>query len=118
VNWTNLGLIAAVITALIGAAVAIYRARPQKDLDTKTAQQIEIAAKREAWAFDRDRTIRLLRTEKYILEDIEYHHADLIYHLKLRDLLEVARTAGFLPADVVIPVPPVPPALPKFDDDV
>ena len=116
-NWTNLGLIAAVVTALVGAAVAVYRSGPQKELDKKTLEKIEVETKREVWAFDRNRTIRLMRCEKYIAEDIEYHHKDRLYHLQLRDLLEIARGEGFLPADTVIPEPPVPPELPQFDDD-
>jgi hypothetical protein len=118
VNWTNVGLIAAALAALVGAGVAIYRSRPQKDLDAKTAKKIEVETKREVWDLDRDRTIRLIRLERYIGEDIEYHHKDRLYHLQMRDLLEIAKTEGFLPVDTVIPEPPVPPELPKFDDDV
>lgn len=123
-NGINFGLLAAALAALVGAGVAIYRSRPQKDLDKKTAKKIEqeidnleIKTKREVADYDRSRTIRLIRLEKYIGEDIQYHHEDRIYHLEMRDLLETARTAGFLPADVVIAEPPVPPELPKVDDD-
>jgi hypothetical protein len=117
VNWTNLGLITAAIAALAGAAVAIYRSRPQRDLDTNTARKIELEIKRESAAYDRRRTIRLLRLEKYVDQDIVYHREDRTYHLQLRELLEIAKKEGFLPRDTVIPEPPVPPELPRVDDD-
>ena len=106
-NWTNLGLIAAVVTALVGAAVAVYRSGPQKDLDTSTKKKIEIEIKREADALDRRRTIRLLRLEKYVDQDIQYHR-------QVKNLLEHAKAAGFLPSDTVIPEPP---DLPQVDVD-
>ena len=92
-------------SALAVAGVALYRARPQKDLDANTAKKIELEIREKTEALDRRRTLRLLRLERYVDEDIQFHR-------DMRDLIAELQDAGLIPANHKLPVPPELPAMP------
>lgn len=104
-EWGNASLIAGIVASLVIAAVALYRARPQKDLDENTAKKIELEIREKTAELDRRRTLRLLRLEKYVDEDIQFHR-------EMRDLIAELRDAGLIPKDRALPVPPVLPEMP------
>lgn len=108
-DWENYALIGGIVLALSTAAVALYRARPQKALDRSTKEKIDEEVKKLQSEHDRRRTKRLLRLEQYVDRDIHYHR-------EVAELLEYAKDNGFLPPDAVIPTPPeLPP--PDGDED-
>ncbi|WP_374159067.1 hypothetical protein ACEWX3_07545 [Mycobacterium sp. G7A2] len=106
-HWENVALICGIVVALMTAIVALYRARPQRALDQATKEKIDEEVKRLQSAHDHRRTIRLLRLERYIDRDIQYHR-------EIAELLEVAQEEGLLPQHVRIPSPP---ELPPYDED-
>lgn len=138
-GWGNASLIGGIIGALAVAGVALYRARPQRDLDSATTRKIEVEIARETATLDSRRALRVLRLEKYVDEDIEYHrrnnayqhelidyqHALTVYQYKLNSVLENAIRVGQLPWDTVLPTPPdsprlsvpEPPQLPRLPED-
>lgn len=137
-GWANASLIAGIIGALVIAAVALYRARPQRDLDAATTRKIEVEITRETASLDRRRTLRVLRLERYVDDDIEYHRHNNAYQHELLDyqqelteyqhelntILERAIRNKQLPWDTILPIPPdaprlqppEPPKLPQMPD--
>ena len=113
----NLAYLAGIVTALFVAAVALYRARPQKELDVATSRKIDAEIRRETAEYDRRRTRRLLRLEAYVDENIIYQREDATYHREVTDLFTELRTAGLLPAERKIPNPPTPPKPPPIPED-
>lgn len=113
-NWQNIGLIATALAAIGMAAVALYRMRPQKELDSASKSKIEEEVKRLQTAHDRRRTIRLLRLERYIDQDITYHRQSAAYQRTLVELVERCIAAGLLPEGTHLGDPPDPPELPEM----
>jgi hypothetical protein len=114
ISWGTGGLIGGIITAVILAVVAIYRAKPQKDIDVVSKTKIEEEVKRLQTAHDRRRTIRLLRLEHYVDADIQYHRENRVYQEKLVGLVERCISAGLLPDGTTLGLPPEPPELPDI----
>lgn len=121
----NLVLLLGIIGSLILAGVALYRARPQRELDAVTKQKVEQEVKSAAEEHDRDKTVRIIRLENYVTKDVTYHRkteqyqADQTrYQMKLVELLEKCidaemMTGGSMPA--APGEPPVPPELPDVE---
>jgi hypothetical protein len=117
ISWGSGTLIGGIITAVVLAVIAIYRAKPQKDIDVVSKQKIEVEVKRLQEQHDRRRTIRLLRLERYLDEDVEYHRKNTVYQRDLRDLIEQCIVNGLLPEGRHLGDPPEPPELPEMPDD-
>lgn len=113
-SWGTGVLIGGIISAVILAAIAIYRAKPQKDIDLVSKAKIEEEVKRLQVAHDRRRTIRLLRLERYVDADIHYHRASRQYQERLVELVERCIASGLLPEGTVLGEPPEPPELPEI----
>jgi hypothetical protein len=110
----TLSLIGGIISAVALAIIAIYRAKPQKDIDVVSKAKIEAEVKRLQAAHDRRRTIRLLRLEKYLDADVQYHRDSRDYQAKLVELLERCIANKLLPEGTIIGEPPEPPDLPEM----
>lgn len=130
IGWGTGSLIGGIIAACTLALIAIYRAKPQKDIDVVSKGKIEQEVKRLQSEHDRKRTIRLLRLEDYLLGDVQYHHKSKMYQLKLVErqdkleaLLERCIANGLLPDGERLESleslgpPPEPPILPEMPDD-
>lgn len=117
IGWGTGSLIGGIIAAVILAVVAIYRAKPQKDIDVVSKGKIEEEVKRLQTEHDRRRTIRLLRLEAYLDRDVEYHRKNTAYQRTLVDLLKNCLANGLLPEGVNLGDPPEPPSLPEMPDD-
>lgn len=115
-NWGNVSLIGGIVTAILAALIALYRARPQRDLDDAQRKKIDEEVKRLQAAHDRRRTLRMLRLEKYLDADVEYHRKMRVFHSDMKDLVTAACKAGYLPLDHELPEPPEPPELPEMPD--
>lgn len=117
VGWGTGTLIGGILTACILAVIAIYRAKPQKDIDVVSKGKIEEEVKRLQTEHDRRRTIRLLRLEKYLDQDVQYHRENRDYQQTLVILIKECITNGMLPDGTALGDPPEPPDLPEMPDD-
>lgn len=118
-GWGTGTLIGGIITAVILAVIAIYRAKPQKDIDVVTKGKIEEEVKRLQTEHDRRRTIRLLRLERYLDLDVQYHRASADYQRKMRDLIDECVNSGTLDdGHHHLGDPPEPPEFPEMPDDM
>lgn len=117
VGWGTGTLIGGILTACILAVIAIYRAKPQKDIDVVSKTKIEQEVKRLQSEHDRRRTIRLLRLEKYLDQDVQYHRDNRDYQATLVTLLKECIANNMLPGDTILGDPPEPPDLPEMPDD-
>jgi len=129
-DWGTGTLVGGILSALVLAVIAVYRARPQRDIDVVSKAKIEAEVDRLQAEHDRKRTVRLLRLEEYLLADVQYHRASKIYQIKLVDrqakleqILERCIASGLIPdgehlADIeALGPPPDPPGLPQMPDD-
>ena len=114
-NVQNIVLILGIVGSLSLAGVALYRARPQRELDSVTAEKVEQEVKAASEQYDREKTIRILRLERYVTKDVMYHRKNTIYQGQLAQLLEHAIVSGLLPEGTVMPEPPEPPELPDVE---
>jgi hypothetical protein len=124
-NWTNIGLVVGMVVAVITAGIALYRASAQRGLDQGTKRKIDEEVKRLQLEHDQRRTVRVLRLERYVDENVDYQrrqrqyqdeHAEYqrrqeSYLNQLTALLEEAIDAGCVPRDR-LPTPPKPPTTP------
>ncbi len=117
----NIVLIVGILGSLALAAVALYRARPQRDLDAVSKDKVENDIKVALEKYDRDKTVRIMRLENYITRDVIYHRQNERYQEKqnayqaqLLSLLE--RFIDIQNGDVPQPPgePPEPPELPDL----
>lgn len=120
----NLVLLLGIVGSLMLAGVALYRARPQRELDAVTKHKVEQEVKSAAEEHDREKTVRIIRLERYVTKDVTYHRQSeryqaeqTRYQMKLVELLEKCIDAemitGCLP--VAPGEPPVPPELPDVE---
>lgn len=129
-KWNSGLLVGGIITAIVLGVIAIYRAKPQKDIDVVSKSKIEGEVKRLQSEHDRRRTIRLLRLEEYLLGDVQYHTQSSIYQMKLVErqvklekILERCIANGLLPdgehleSVEQLGPPPIPPVLPEMPDE-
>lgn len=107
-------LIGGMVASLALAVVAVYRARPQKDLDEASKKKIEEEVTTQQTAHSREQMRHIIRLENYISADIIYHRQSSDYQYQLAKLVKRAQEGGYLPGDYVIPTPPDPPELPEL----
>lgn len=116
-SWGTGSLIGGIIAAIVMAAIAVYRARPQRDIDVVSKSKIEGEVKRLQTEHDRRRTIRLLRLEKYLDLDVEYHRENRDYQAMLVKLIKECIANKILPDGTELSEPPDPPDLPEMPDE-
>lgn len=121
----NLVLLLGILGSLMLAGVALYRARPQRELDAVTKHKVEQEVKTAAEEHDREKTVRIIRLERYVTKDVTYHRQSeryqaeqTRYQMKLVELLEKCIDAELMHSGC-LPVPPgeppVPPELPDVE---
>lgn len=120
----NIALILGIVGSLLLAGVALYRARPQKQLDAVMRQKAEQEVKTAAETYDREKSIRIMRLENYATSDVRYHRLverydqkRTLYEEKLLALLERCIDEKLIRnGDLPEPPgePPTPPDLPDL----
>lgn len=109
----NIFLVLGILGSLVVAAVALYRARPQRELDAATRQKMDKEAEIAVERHERIKTNQILRLETYVNRDIVYHRKNAEYQAKLLQLIQRC-VVDQLISDVELPEPPIPPDLPDI----
>lgn len=113
----NIAMIVGVLGSFTIAAVALYRARSQKDLDAtirvKANKEVEIAVEKH----ERDKTQQIIRLENYVMRDIQYHRDNNAYQTKLLETIEFLINKQGNGFTIELPRPPAPPELPDLPSD-